>query len=158
MYLQMPDEAENPARILRGFEAVDVPVGQSARVKLYLTRKDISYWNVSVLVSRASFVYHRALADRPRVLRFVDHRSCSRRGSCRQATLASTSARRRRTCASRAASTSRRTERSCPRGVVSCRLCMRPSMYPSPTYLFATFTGSTSNDLAFSFSFSFSSL
>ena len=135
LYLQMPGEAENPARILRRFEAVDVPVGQSARVKLYLTRKDISYWNVSVLVSRASFVYHRALADRPRVLRFVDHRSRSRRGWCRWATLASTSARRRRTCASRAASTSRRTERSRPRGVVSCRLCLRPSMYPPLTHL-----------------------
>ncbi|KAI0318905.1 glycoside hydrolase superfamily, partial [Amylostereum chailletii] len=46
LYLKMPDEAENPARILRGFQNIDIPVGQQATVKMVLSRKDISYWNV----------------------------------------------------------------------------------------------------------------
>ena len=46
LYLQMPEEAENPTKILRGFESVKVRDGEVQTVDIYLTRKDISYWDV----------------------------------------------------------------------------------------------------------------
>lgn len=45
LYLQLPDEAENPTKILRGFENVYVRDGETKKVYIYLTRKDISYWS-----------------------------------------------------------------------------------------------------------------
>ena len=46
LYLLPPPEAENPTKILRGFESVLVRDGETQEVWLYLTRKDISYWDV----------------------------------------------------------------------------------------------------------------
>ena len=46
LYLQMPEEAGNPTKVLRGFESVKIRNGESQIVYLYLTRKDISYWSV----------------------------------------------------------------------------------------------------------------
>jgi beta-glucosidase len=46
LYLLPPPEAENPTKILRGFDNVLVRDGETQEVWLYLTRKDISYWNV----------------------------------------------------------------------------------------------------------------
>lgn len=46
LYLQMPAEAENPTKVLRGFEAVKIRDEETQPVKIYLTRKDISYWSV----------------------------------------------------------------------------------------------------------------
>ncbi|PYI12531.1 glycoside hydrolase [Aspergillus sclerotiicarbonarius CBS 121057] len=45
LYLQLPEEAENPTKILRGFDNVQIRDGETQNVYLYLTRKDISYWN-----------------------------------------------------------------------------------------------------------------
>lgn len=46
LYLQLPAEAENPTKILRGFEAVKIRDGEKQPVDLFLMRKDISYWSV----------------------------------------------------------------------------------------------------------------
>lgn len=45
LYLLLPDEAENPTKILRGFDNVQIRDGETQQVYLYLTRKDIGYWN-----------------------------------------------------------------------------------------------------------------
>ncbi|CAF1383698.1 unnamed protein product [Adineta ricciae] len=46
LYLNFPIEAQEPLKILRGFQRVYLEVNQSKQVALVLTRKDISYWNV----------------------------------------------------------------------------------------------------------------
>jgi beta-glucosidase len=46
LYLGFPAEAEEPPKILRGFERVYLAAGESKTVTLSLTQKDISYWNV----------------------------------------------------------------------------------------------------------------
>ncbi|KFZ02168.1 hypothetical protein V500_00406 [Pseudogymnoascus sp. VKM F-4518 (FW-2643)] len=46
LYLQLPKEAENPSKILRGFESIPIRDGETQTRKIYLTRKDISYWSV----------------------------------------------------------------------------------------------------------------
>ncbi|KFX98672.1 hypothetical protein O988_04256 [Pseudogymnoascus sp. VKM F-3808] len=46
LYLSLPREAGNPTKILRGFESVNVRDGETQTIYIYLTRKDISYWNV----------------------------------------------------------------------------------------------------------------
>ena len=46
LYLGFPAEAEEPPKVLRGFERVYLAAGESTRVSLVLTQKDISYWNV----------------------------------------------------------------------------------------------------------------
>jgi beta-glucosidase len=46
LYLHFPDEAEEPPKVLRGFERVYLETGQSKTVTLPLTQRDISYWNV----------------------------------------------------------------------------------------------------------------
>ena len=46
LYLLPPAEAGNPTKILRGFDNVQIRDGETQRVYLYLTRKDISYWSV----------------------------------------------------------------------------------------------------------------
>jgi beta-glucosidase len=45
LYLRLPDEGGNPTKILRGFENVRIRDEETQTVYLYLTRKDISYWN-----------------------------------------------------------------------------------------------------------------
>ncbi|GKZ21087.1 hypothetical protein AbraIFM66951_002480 [Aspergillus brasiliensis] len=49
LYLRMPGEAENlnstMAKVLRGFESVRVRDEETQEVRLFLTRKDISYWS-----------------------------------------------------------------------------------------------------------------
>lgn len=58
LYLQMPPKAGNPTKILRGFENVQIRDGETQNVKLFLTRKDISYWDVveqTWLVAGGSF-------------------------------------------------------------------------------------------------------
>ena len=46
LYLGFPAEAQEPFKILRGFERVYLDGGESKQVTLLLTQKDISYWNV----------------------------------------------------------------------------------------------------------------
>lgn len=46
LYLQMPPNAGNPTKILRGFENVRIRDGETQAVSIFLTRKDISYWDV----------------------------------------------------------------------------------------------------------------
>ncbi|KAI7772912.1 glycoside hydrolase [Diaporthe eres] len=46
LYLEMPPEAGNPTKILRGFDNVQIRDGERQNVRLFLTRKDISYWDV----------------------------------------------------------------------------------------------------------------
>ena len=47
LYLSFPSEAEQPSKILRGFERVYLQAGQSKSISLILIEKDISYWNVN---------------------------------------------------------------------------------------------------------------
>jgi beta-glucosidase len=46
LYLGFPDEAQEPPKILRGFERVYLTPGESREVAFVLSRKDASYWNV----------------------------------------------------------------------------------------------------------------
>ena len=46
LYLGFPAEAEEPQKVLRGFERVYLGAGESKNVTLVLTQKDVSYWNV----------------------------------------------------------------------------------------------------------------
>jgi beta-glucosidase len=46
LYLGFPAEAQEPRKILRGFERVYLTAGESKQVSMALTQKDISYWNV----------------------------------------------------------------------------------------------------------------
>jgi beta-glucosidase len=46
VYLGFPAEAQEPPKILRGFERVYLVPGESREVSLVLSRKDISYWDV----------------------------------------------------------------------------------------------------------------
>jgi beta-glucosidase len=46
LYLGFPAEAEEPPKVLRGFERVYLGASESKNVTLVLTQKDISYWNV----------------------------------------------------------------------------------------------------------------
>jgi beta-glucosidase len=46
LYLGFPAEAQEPLKVLRGFERVYLAAGESKQVTLVLTQKDISYWNV----------------------------------------------------------------------------------------------------------------
>ncbi|RDW92678.1 hypothetical protein BP5796_02072 [Coleophoma crateriformis] len=45
LYLSFPDEAEQPIRILRGFEKVTVVAGTTVDVSFSILRRDVSYWN-----------------------------------------------------------------------------------------------------------------
>lgn len=47
LYVTFPDEAEQPARVLRGFEKVSIKPGQSAPVTFSLRRRDVSYYDVA---------------------------------------------------------------------------------------------------------------
>jgi beta-glucosidase-like glycosyl hydrolase len=46
LYVGFPAEAEEPPKILRGFERIYLSPGESKQVTLTLAQKDISYWNV----------------------------------------------------------------------------------------------------------------
>ena len=46
LYLGFPANAQEPSKILRGFERVYLAAGESQLVTLILLKKDISYWNV----------------------------------------------------------------------------------------------------------------
>ena len=46
LYVGFPEAAQQPPKILRGFERVYLAAGESRQVTLTLTQKDISYWNV----------------------------------------------------------------------------------------------------------------
>jgi len=46
LYVGFPVAAQEPPKILRGFERVYLNAGESKQVTLVLTQKDISYWNV----------------------------------------------------------------------------------------------------------------
>ncbi|CAF5104892.1 unnamed protein product [Rotaria magnacalcarata] len=46
LYLTFPAEAQEPPKLLRGFERVYLVSGESKQVSFVLTQKDISYWNV----------------------------------------------------------------------------------------------------------------
>ncbi|KAF5877125.1 putative beta-glucosidase d protein [Botrytis fragariae] len=45
LYISFPDEAEQPIRILRGFEKVNIAPGESADISFSLRRRDLSYWD-----------------------------------------------------------------------------------------------------------------
>lgn len=46
LYVTFPPEAAQPVRVLRGFEKVQVAVGEDAQVSFSLRRRDLSYWDV----------------------------------------------------------------------------------------------------------------
>lgn len=46
LYVEMPEEAGNIVKILRGFEVVKIRDGETLPVAIQMTRKDISYWSV----------------------------------------------------------------------------------------------------------------
>jgi beta-glucosidase len=46
LYLNFPEEAAEPPKVLRGFERVYLEAGESKIVTLPLTQRDVSYWNV----------------------------------------------------------------------------------------------------------------
>ncbi|CAF4169933.1 unnamed protein product [Rotaria sordida] len=46
LYLGFPTTAQQPPKVLRGFEIVYLAPGKSKQVSLVLAQKDISYWNV----------------------------------------------------------------------------------------------------------------
>jgi beta-glucosidase len=46
LYLGFPEEAEEPPKVLRGFERVYLESGESKQVTFILIQKDISYWNI----------------------------------------------------------------------------------------------------------------
>lgn len=46
LYLKMPAEAENPTKVLRGFDTLHMRRGDTKTAYFHLTRKDISYWSV----------------------------------------------------------------------------------------------------------------
>jgi beta-glucosidase len=45
LYVGFPGEAEQPMRILRGFDKVRLAPGESAQVNFSLRRRDLSYWD-----------------------------------------------------------------------------------------------------------------
>lgn len=45
LYLKMPSQAANPTKVLRGFVSIPIRDGETQSRKMYLTRKDISYWD-----------------------------------------------------------------------------------------------------------------
>lgn len=47
LYIGFPDEAEQPVRILRGFEKVNIAPGESADISFSLRRRDLSYWDTA---------------------------------------------------------------------------------------------------------------
>ncbi|KAK6217998.1 hypothetical protein LQW54_003056 [Pestalotiopsis sp. IQ-011] len=47
LYVSFPDEAEQPVRILRGFEKVTIAPGASADISFPLRRRDLSYWDTA---------------------------------------------------------------------------------------------------------------
>lgn len=46
LYLGFPEEADQPQRILRGFEKVSIAAGASENVSINLRRRDVSFWDV----------------------------------------------------------------------------------------------------------------
>lgn len=47
LYLSFPDAANQPVRILRGFEKLTISANQSASATFSLRRRDLSYWDSS---------------------------------------------------------------------------------------------------------------
>lgn len=47
LYISYPDAADEPVRLLRGFERVWVPAGESRDVSFVLRRRDLSYWDTA---------------------------------------------------------------------------------------------------------------
>jgi beta-glucosidase len=47
LYVSFPDEAEQPIRILRGFEKVSISPGATADITFTLRRRDLSYWDTT---------------------------------------------------------------------------------------------------------------
>jgi beta-glucosidase len=47
LYLSFPDEANQPFRILRGFEKFNITPGKTADVLFSLHRRDVGYWDIS---------------------------------------------------------------------------------------------------------------
>lgn len=70
LYLAFPQDsvpAGTPKRVLRGFEKVNLPPGEQKEVKFPLTRRDISYWDVTAQewrVPRGEFSVHIGLSSR----------------------------------------------------------------------------------------------
>ncbi|KAK8157856.1 putative beta-glucosidase D [Phyllosticta citrichinensis] len=47
LYVSFPDAAEQPVKVLRGFEKVHLEPGKSAPVTFTLRRRDLSYWDIA---------------------------------------------------------------------------------------------------------------
>jgi beta-glucosidase len=47
LYVSFPDEAEQPIRVLRGFDKVSIAAGASTQVTFSLLRRDLSYWDTA---------------------------------------------------------------------------------------------------------------
>ncbi|KAL4969866.1 glycoside hydrolase superfamily [Aspergillus stella-maris] len=47
LYVSFPKEAQQPSKILRGFDKVHVPVGGHEEVSFSIRRRDLSYWDVT---------------------------------------------------------------------------------------------------------------
>lgn len=52
LYLQFPDGAGEPPKVLRGFERVKLEGGESTRVEIALSTYDLSIWDVVSQVRR----------------------------------------------------------------------------------------------------------
>ncbi|KAL0950462.1 hypothetical protein HGRIS_010410 [Hohenbuehelia grisea] len=61
LYLSFPESANEPRRVLRGFEEVDLAVGQSKQVQIALNQRELSIWDVasqSWVVPLGTFTIH----------------------------------------------------------------------------------------------------
>lgn len=70
LYISFPDEAEQPIRILRGFEKVSIAAGGTADIAFSLRRRDLSYWDTAAQAwAVASGEYTLAVGSSSRDLR-----------------------------------------------------------------------------------------
>ncbi|KAG2180978.1 hypothetical protein INT43_008560 [Umbelopsis isabellina] len=67
LYLEFPNEAEQPSKILRGFEKVFMKSGHSGKAEFILNDKLLSYWNVvkqAWVVPSGNFTVHIGASSR----------------------------------------------------------------------------------------------
>ncbi len=69
LYVSFPEEAEQPVRILRGLEKVNIPAGATYAVSFSLRRRDVSYWDVAGqkwAVARGTYTFSVGSSSRDR--------------------------------------------------------------------------------------------
>jgi beta-glucosidase len=70
VYLEYPDKegVDFPVRVLRGFDKLYLEPGQSHTAHFYLTRRDLSYWDVVeqnwVMVTEGQYKFRVGLSSR----------------------------------------------------------------------------------------------